>query len=127
MAKRPVSDNSANTQKHSGYIATSAQQNFEARVPGKDSADKSEPGTETICISGSKILISRWLFVAFISYFIISVVLLIAIVIVCAVHINSLDSKIINSNNDVATLRQSVRQTQEDYLLSQTATTLNKV
>ena len=122
MANRPVSDNSANTQKHSDYIATSAQQNLEARVPGKDSADKSEPG-----ISGSKILISRWLFVAFISYFIISVVLLIAIVIVCAIHINSLDSKIINSNNDVATLRQSVRQTQEDYLLSQTATTLNKV
>ena len=63
MANRPVSDNSANTQKHSDYIAPSYQQNLEARVLGKDSADKSEPGNETFCIGGSKILISRWLFV----------------------------------------------------------------
>ena len=46
MANRPVCDNSANTQKQSDYIAPSYQQNLEARVPGKDSADKSEPGTE---------------------------------------------------------------------------------
>ena len=117
MANKPVSDNSANTHIHSDYIAPSSQQTSDAHVPdGKDSADKSEPGTETVCISGSNILISRWLFVAFISYFVISVLLFIAIVIVCAVHINSLDSKLINSNNDVATLRQSVRQTQEQYL-----------
>ena len=128
MANRPVSNNnSAHIQKHTDYIAPSSQQNLDGQVQGNDLADECKPGIETVCISGSKILISRWLFVAFISYFVISVVLLVAIVVVCAVIISSLDSKLTNSKNDVTSLGQSVRQTQEDYLLSQSNTTLNKV
>ena len=100
----------------------SNKQNTETSVNDERNRD-----LRTICFTGGQVTLPSWLFLGFVIYFIISAVALIALSSVCAFKITSIDSKVKNINNEVKDLDQIVRETREDYLTSQSATTLKKV